>query len=226
MTAPIRVLIVDDHALFRDGMRAIFMGVTDIEVVGEASNGEEAISQAHELKPEIILMDIQMEPMNGVEACKRIVQDLPDIYVIMLTMLEDSDSLFAALVAGAKSYVLKGARRADVLKTIRAVAEGEIVFGAGIANRMSDFFRNFDNKINDEAPQTTTFSELTIRENEILALIAQGLDNHDIGNELDITAKTVANHVSNILNKLQVANRTQAIIKAREAGLKKDNKSS
>lgn len=217
VTAPIRVLIADDHALFRDGMRAIFMGVSDIEVVGEASSGEEAISQAQKLKPEIILMDIQMAPVNGIEACKRILRELPETYIIMLTMLEDSDSLFAAMVAGAKSYVLKGARRADVLKTIRAVAEGEILFGPGIANRITDFFRNLD--VSHDVLDTHPFPELTKRENDILELIVQGLGNHDIGQRLNIAPKTVANHVSNILSKLQVADRVQAIIKAREAGL-------
>lgn len=220
MSEPLRVLIADDHALFRDGMRAIFMGVSDIEVVGEAASGEEAVEQARRLKPELILMDIQMEPMNGIEACKRILDEMPDIHVIMLTMLEDSDSLFAAMVAGAKSYVLKGARRADVLKTIRAVADGEILFGAGIAHRMSHFFRNMDGSKSRAA--ANPFPELTSREARILDLIAQGLNNHAIGEKLNVAPKTVANHISNILNKLQVADRAQAIIKAREAGLGKD----
>ncbi len=220
MSEPLRVLIADDHALFRDGMRAIFMGVSDIEVVGEAASGEEAVEQARRLKPELILMDIQMEPMNGIEACKRILDEMPDIHVIMLTMLEDSDSLFAAMVAGAKSYVLKGARRADVLKTIRAVADGEILFGAGIAHRMSHFFRNMDGAKSRAA--ANPFPELTSREASILDLIAQGLNNHAIGEKLNVAPKTVANHISNILNKLQVADRAQAIIKAREAGMGKD----
>lgn len=220
MSEPLRVLIADDHALFRDGMRAIFMGVSDIEVVGEAASGEEAVEQARRLKPELILMDIQMEPMNGIEACKRILDEMPEIHVIMLTMLEDSDSLFAAMVAGAKSYVLKGARRADVLKTIRAVADGEILFGAGIAHRMSHFFRNMDGAKSRAA--ANPFPELTSREASILDLIAQGLNNHAIGEKLNVAPKTVANHISNILNKLQVADRAQAIIKAREAGMGKD----
>lgn len=222
MSEPLRVLIADDHALFRDGMRAIFMGVSDIEVVGEAASGEEAIVQARKLKPELILMDIQMEPLNGVEACKRILREMPDIHIIMLTMLEDSDSLFAAMVAGARSYVLKGARRADVLKTIRAVADGEILFGVGIADRMAHFFRNMDTATASDALETNPFPTLTSREAGILELIAQGLNNHAISEKLNIAPKTVANHVSNILNKLQVSDRTRAIIKAREAGLGKD----
>ncbi|MBL8120897.1 MAG: response regulator transcription factor, partial [Anaerolineae bacterium] len=138
----IRLLIVDDHTLFREGLRAIFLSVDDIEVVGEAATGEDAIQQAQTLKPDVILMDIQMGDVNGIEASKRILETLPETKIIMLTMLEDSDSLFAAMIAGARSYVLKGADKAEVLRTIRAVANGEILFGAAIANRVTDYFRN------------------------------------------------------------------------------------
>lgn len=219
MTTPIRVLLVDDHALFRDGLRAIFMAVTDIQVVGEAASGEEAVRQALELQPEVILMDIQMDGMNGIEACKRILTELPQTHIVMLTMLEDSDSLFAAMVAGAKSYVLKGARRADVLKTIRAVADGEVLFSSAIARRVSRFFQNMGEPPSDKRPRSLTFPELTYRERDILDLVAQGFNNHEIAEQLGIASKTVSNHISNIFNKLQVADRAQAIIKAREAGL-------
>ena len=219
MTTPIRVLLVDDHALFRDGLRAIFMAVTDIQVVGEAASGEEAVRQALELQPEVILMDIQMDGMNGIEACKRILTELPQTHIVMLTMLEDSDSLFAAMVAGAKSYVLKGARRADVLKTIRAVADGEVLFGSAIARRVSRFFQNMGEPPPNKRPRSSTFPELTYRERDILDLVAQGFNNHEIAEQLGIASKTVSNHISNIFNKLQVADRAQAIIKAREAGL-------
>ena len=219
MTTPIRVLLVDDHALFRDGLRAIFMAVTDIEVVGEAASGEEAVQQALELQPEVILMDIQMEGMNGIDACKRILAELPQTRIVMLTMLEDSDSLFAAMVVGAKSYVLKGARRADVLKTIRAVADGEVLFGAAIASRVSRFFQNMGEPSPKQSPRSRVFPELTYRERDILDLIAQGLNNRQIAEQLEISAKTVSNHISSIFNKLQVADRAQAIIQAREAGM-------
>lgn len=213
----IRVLIVDDHTLFREGLRAIFRAVPDIEVAGEAGSGEEAISKASELLPDVILMDIQMAQINGIEACKRILEKQPDIAVVMLTMLEDSDSLFAAMVAGAKGYVLKGADKAEVLKTIRAVADGEVLFGAAIASRMTHFFRSVGSapRIAHRQP----FPELTEREREILDLIAQGVSNADIAARLNVAGKTVSNHISNIFSKLQVTDRAQAMLKARDAGM-------
>jgi DNA-binding NarL/FixJ family response regulator len=215
---PIRVLIVDDHNLFREGLQAIFLAVQDIEVVGEASSGLEAVEKARQFQPDVILMDIQMDDLNGVEACRQILAVQPDIGVIMLTMLEDTDSLFAAICAGAKGYVLKGADKAEVLKTIRAVAGGDVLFGSAIANRITGLFRNFG-AARVKAHLPASFSDLTERENEILDLIAQGLNNQDIATRLGITGKTVSNHISNIFNKLQVADRAQAIVKAREAGL-------
>ena len=215
---PIRLLIVDDHTLFREGLQAIFLTVQDIQVVGEAASGREAIEQALQLQPDVILMDIQMNDLNGVEACKQILSALPDTGIIMLTMLEDSDSLFAAICAGARGYVLKGADKAEVLKTIRAVAQGDVLFGSDVANRITSLFRNLSNvQVRDQKPPL--FPELTERESEVLNLIAQGLNNQEIAVRLGITAKTVSNHISNIFNKLQVADRAQAIIKARKAGL-------
>jgi len=215
---PIRVLIVDDHTLFREGLQAIFLTVQDIEIVGEAASGRAAVEQALQLQPDVILMDIQMDDINGVEACKQILLAQPDTGIIMLTMLEDSDSLFAAVCAGARGYVLKGADKAEVLKTIRAVAQGEVLFGSAIAKRITGLFRNFGNvQVRDRKP--SVFPDLTERESEILQLIAQGLNNQDIATRLEITAKTVSNHISNIFNKLQVADRAQAIVKARKAGL-------
>ncbi len=215
----IRLMIVDDHTLFREGLRAIFKAVPDIEVVGEAGNGTDAIRLASDLKPEIILMDIQMTHPNGIAACQRILEHQPDIGVIMLTMLEDTESLFAAMTAGAKGYVLKGADKAQVLKTIRAVAEGEVLFGAAIAKRMTDFFRSVGNAPRMLPPPVTPFPELTEREYEILDLLTQGMNNPEIAHRLNITSKTISNHISHILNKLQVTDRAQAVIKARQAGL-------
>ncbi len=217
----IRLLIVDDHTLFREGLQAIFLAVNDIEVVGEAASGKEAIQLAEMLQPTVILMDIQMDDMNGIEASKQILEILPDTRIIMLTMLEDSESLFAAMMAGARSYVLKGADKAEVLKTIRAVANGEVLFGATIANRVTDYFRDLGTTPSQVEPSETAFDELTERELEVLNLIAGGLNNHDIAGQLHIAVKTVSNHISNIFNKLQVVDRAQAIIKAREAGLGK-----
>lgn len=216
---PVRLMIVDDHTLFREGLRAIFRAVPDFEIVGEAGNGETAIQMALELKPDVVLMDIQMAHPNGIEACQRILAKQPDIGVVMLTMLEDSDSLFAAMMAGAKGYVLKGADKAEVFKTTRAVADGEVLFGPAIANRMTAFFRSLG-KTPRSGPQSP-FPDLTERELEILDLIAQGLSNHDIAARLNIAPKTISNHVSSIFNKLQVADRAQAVIKARDAGMGK-----
>ena len=219
----IRLLIVDDHTLFREGLQAIFFAVNDIEVVGEAASGEAAIQQAELLKPDVILMDIQMENMNGIEASKRILETLAETKIVMLTMLEDSGSLFAAMVAGARSYVLKGADKAEVLKTIRAVAGGEILFGAAIANRMADYFRNLSAVSTTYDILPNPFPDLSERELEVLDLIARGFNNHEIAAQLHVSVKTVSNHVSNIFSKLHVADRAQAIIKAREAGLGKGN---
>jgi DNA-binding NarL/FixJ family response regulator len=223
MMTTVRLMIVDDHTLFREGLRAIFKSVPDIEIVGEAGDGNTAVQMALELKPEIILMDIQMEQPNGIEACKRILEVQPDIAIIMLTMLEDADSLFAAMVAGAKGYVLKGADKAEVLKTIRAVADGEVWFGPAVANRMTDFFRSVGSAPRITRQQASPFPDLTEREHEILELLAQGLSNSDIAERLNIASKTISNHISNIFNKLQVADRAQALIKARKAGLGKDD---
>jgi DNA-binding NarL/FixJ family response regulator len=220
----IRLLIVDDHTLFREGLQAIFLTVQDIEVVGEAASGEQAITLAQQLKPGVILMDIQMDDMNGIEASKRILEFLPETKIIMLTMLEDSESLFAAMAAGARSYVLKGADKAEVLKTIRAVANGEVLFGAAIAHRVTNYFRDLGTISSYRNIPTTPFPELSERELEVLDLIARGLNNHEIAEKLHVAAKTVSNHISNIFSKLHVADRAQAIIKAREAGLGKGNR--
>lgn len=218
----IKLLIVDDHTLFRDGLRAIFLAVPDIEVIGEAATGEAAIQAALAQTPDVILMDIQMDDMNGIEATRHILETLPETKIIMLTMLEDSESLFAAMMAGARSYVLKGADKAEVLKTIRAVAAGDVLFGSSIANRVADYFRNLNATVLAQSTEDRSFAELTEREMEILDLIARGLNNHEIAGRLHIAVKTVSNHISNIFNKLQVVDRAQAIIKAREAGLGKE----
>ncbi|MGB3716942.1 MAG: response regulator transcription factor [Candidatus Promineifilaceae bacterium] len=214
----IRVLIVDDHALFRDGVNAILKTAPDIEVVGEAATGKEALQQAEAQSPDVILMDIQMPDMTGLEATKRILQMRPDIGIIMITMLEDDDSLFVAMRAGARGYVLKGADKVEMLKSIRAVANGEAIFGPSIAGRLAGFFRQ-DNVASQKQDGGKTFRDLTDREQEILELIALGRNNKEIANHLHITIKTVSNHISNIYNKLQVADRAQAIILARDSGM-------
>lgn len=213
---PIRVLIVDDHTLFREGLRAILKVVSDIEIVGEAATGREAIKKVLTLSPNIILMDIQMPDMTGIDATQQILGTHPDIGIIILTMLEDDDSLFSALQAGARGYVLKGADKAEMVRSIRAIANGEALFGPAIAARLTKFFNS-----QDRIAEQTAFPELTERELEVLELIASTNTNHEIAKKLNITMKTVSNHISNIFNKLQVADRTQAIFKARDAGLGK-----
>jgi len=210
----IRVLIADDHVLFRDGLRALLNSVPDVEFVGEAATGDEAIAQAAALQPDVILMDIQMPGLNGIEATRRILQTSPHIGVIVLTMFEDDDSVFAAMRAGARGYILKGADQAEVLRAIRAVASGEALFGPAIAKKVIGFFSGARSAM---PPQV--FPELTEREREILDLIAQGRNNAEIADRLVLSPKTVRNHVSNIFSKLQVADRAQAIVRAREAGL-------
>ncbi|MCO5182927.1 MAG: response regulator transcription factor [Anaerolineae bacterium] len=212
MTEPIRILIADDHTLFRSGLRALFASLHDYTVVGEATSGTEAVTQAEALQPDVVLMDIQMPDLNGIEATRRIVQTSPHIGVIMLTMFEDNDSVFAAMRAGARGYVLKGADQEEMVRTIDAVARGEAHFGAAIAQRLMVFFAQPHNLPPD------AFPGMTDREREVLDLIAQGLNNEAIARRLTISPKTVRNHVSNILSKLQVVDRSAAIVKAREAG--------
>jgi DNA-binding NarL/FixJ family response regulator len=213
----IRVLIADDHPLFRDGMHGLLDSVPDTEVVGEATTGEEVIAQAAALQPDVILMDIQMPGANGIEATRAIIHTSPHIGVLVVTMYEDDDLVFSAMRAGARGYVLKGANQAEVLRAIRAVANGEVIFGPTIAQRVMSFL---------SAPRPVTparvFPELTERETEVLLLIAHGRTNEEIAKELVLSLKTVRNHVSNIFSKLQVADRAQAVIRAREAGLGRD----
>ena len=214
MKDTVRVLIADDHPLFREGMRGRLDRVDDIAVVGEASSGGEAVEFAHRLTPHVVLMDIKMPGLNGIEATREILRAKPQIGVLMLTMFEDDDSVFAAMRAGAKGYLLKDSGGEGVVHAIRAVTSGEAVFGPGVAERIIGFF----SAPRSAAPKRA-FPELTEREEEILSLVAQGKSNQEIAGQLFVSVKTVRNHVSNILVKLQVADRTQAVIRARDAGM-------
>lgn len=216
---PIRILVVDDHKLFREGLIALLVAAVETAVVGEAGTGKEAIAQAKALTPDVILMDIQMPDINGIEATRTILAEQSSIGVIMLTMLEDDDSLFAAMCAGARGYILKGADKAEVLRTVTAVADGQALFGPAIASRLTTFFK----KGGQMETAVVPFPSLTDREREVLVLIAQGIKNNNIATRLHISGKTVSNHISNIFNKLQVADRAQVIVKAREAGLGKND---
>lgn len=209
----IHILIADDHTLFREGVRALLASVPDIDVIGEASTGDEAVRNVRALQPDVVLMDIQMPGLNGIEATRQILDTHPQTGIIMLTMFRDDESVFAAMRAGARGYVLKGVDQSVMLRAVRAVANGESLFSPEIAERLMRFFANLRPATPPEA-----FLDLTTREREILTLIAQGDTNADIAAKLTISVKTVRNHVSNIFNKLQVADRTQASIRAREAG--------
>ena len=209
----IRVLIADDHTLFREGLRALLASVSDIDVVGETASGQETLVKAGDLQPDVILMDIQMPDLNGIEATRRILRVHPHIGILMLTMFKDDDSVFAAMRAGARGYILKGADQTVLLRAVQAVANGESLFSPEIAKRLMHFFATLT-----PAAPAEVFPELTAREREILTLIAQGDTNGEIAATLTISVKTVRNHVSNIFNKLQVADRVQAALRAREAG--------
>jgi DNA-binding NarL/FixJ family response regulator len=209
---PIRVLIVDDHPVYRDGLRGLVERAPDLELVGEAENGVAAVTLAAERHPTIVLMDLRMPEMSGIEATRRIVGTDPTVGVLVLTMSEDDDSLFAAMRAGARGYIPKDADAEELLGAIRAAALGEAIFGASIATRLMSFFAG-------GARSAAAFPELTERELEILEQIAAGRSNAEIGQRLAIAPKTVRNHVANVLNKLEVADRSQAIVRAREAGL-------
>ncbi len=213
MNEAIRVFIADDHTLFRDGLRAL-LNQAGMEVVGEAAGSEDAVLLVERLQPDVVLMDIQMPGPNGIEATRRITTASPHVGVIMVTMFEDDDSVFAAMRAGARGYILKGAGQEEVVRTIQAVARGEALFGAAIAARLAVYFA---------APRplapAESFPELTAREREVLDLIAAGQSNEAIAARLVVSRKTVRNHVSNIFSKLQVAGRAEAIIRARDAGM-------
>lgn len=210
----IRILVVDDHLLFRDGVRALIDSAPDCELAGEATTGEEAVRLAADLQPDLILMDVKMPDMDGIEATRQIARTSPHIGILILTMLEDDSSVFTAMRAGARGYLLKGASHEEMLLAIRAVAGGQAIFSPGIAVRMMEFFNTMQpGRVPD------AFPELSDREREVLGLVARHYSNAEIAKELVISPKTVRNHVSNVLSKLQVADRAEAIIKAREAGL-------
>ena len=218
MSDPIKLLIADDHALFREGVKALLAATDDIEVVGEAGNGREAIQEARAQQPDVILMDINMPEVNGIEATRSVLADRPETGIIVVTMLEDDASVFSAMRAGARGYVLKGAHHEEMLQSIRAVAAGQALFGPAVAARMMNFFQSVGDEVATGGSADEAFPELTEREREVLELIAQGVSNPEIAERLVISPKTVRNHITNIFSKLQVADRAQAIIRARQAG--------
>jgi DNA-binding NarL/FixJ family response regulator len=209
---PIRVLIADDHPLFRDGLAALLRAGPGTELAAAASAGLEAVELARETQPDVVLMDLRMPGLTGIEATRRIIEDNPRVAVVVLTMLEDDDSVFAALRAGARGYLLKGADQAEIRRAVHAAACGQAIFDSGLAARVLAFFSH------DTSPPTV-FPQLTERERQILELVAQGRSNTVIASRLHLSQKTIRNNVSNILLKLHVADRAEAIVRARDAGL-------
>lgn len=217
---PIRVLIADDHPFFRDGLRMLLDATPDTELVGEAGDGDEVVALAAELSPDVIVMDLRMPGAGGIEATRRILERNPEAGILVMTMVEDDNSVFAAMRAGALGYLLKGAGSSELLLAIRGVARGEAVFGSGIARRLIGYFAP---GAEQQAPRSV-YPGLTDREREILELIAAGRNNREIASELFLSLKTVRNYVSSIFAKLHFADRPQAIIQARQAGLGADRK--
>jgi DNA-binding NarL/FixJ family response regulator len=214
MTRTIRIVIADDHPLFRGGLRALLESVPDTQVVGEAAAGEEAVDAALSLLPDVVVMDINMPGLNGIDATRRILDETSDVHVLVMTMHDDDDAVFAAIRAGARGYQLKGAGQDETLRAIRSVANGEAIFGPAIAHRLQRFLTT-----PPHADPSTAFPQLTERELEILQLLAQRKTNAQIAAELYLSQKTVRNYVSAIFTKLQVADRAEAGLIARTAGL-------
>lgn len=211
-TDPIRILVADDDQEFRQGLQALLRTVDRVTVIGEAATGAEAIEHVAESQPDLVLMDLSMPGINGIEATRTITNSSPHVAVLMLTMFEDDDSVLAAMRAGARGYILKGAARAEIVRTIEGAAEGGVIFGPGVARRALSRFALPNAQ--PEAP----FPQLTTRERDILTRVAGGLNNDAIARELFLSPKTVRNHVHNIYSKLQIQSRAEAIAQARDAG--------
>jgi DNA-binding NarL/FixJ family response regulator len=209
----VRVVVADDHPIVRDGLRALIASLPDMDLVGEATTGREAVRAAVADKPDVIVMDLRMPDLDGAAATAEIGRVAPDVAVLVLTMFDDDESVFAAMRAGARGYVVKGASQQEIIRAINAVAAGEAIFGPGVARRVLGFFA--------DPPRAAepVFPQLSVREREVLDLIAAGLANAAIASRLGLSVKTVGNHTSAIFGKLQVAGRAEAIIRAREAGL-------
>jgi DNA-binding NarL/FixJ family response regulator len=212
MSVPTRVVIADDHPLVRQGLTTLLGAMDGFEIVGEAADGRTAIHLVTEHEPDVVVMDLNMPGLDGIEATRRIATNHPGTAVLVLTMFDDDDSLFSALRAGARGYVLKGSPQEDVQRALVGCARGDAVFGPAIASRVLDWFA---------APARTgpVFPELTSREREVLELVARGVPNQAISERLGVALKTVRNHLSNIFTKLHVSDRAEAIARAREEGL-------
>lgn len=211
MSDDITVIIADDHHIFRDGLRALLETEPGLSVIGEATTGREAVAVVTHQQPDVVVMDLHMPDLDGVSATREIVRLSPHVAVLVLTMFDDDDSVFAAMRAGARGYLLKGAHQSEVVRAVHTVGTGGAVFGPSVAQRVVRYF--------ERPPLSKAFPQLTERELEILDLVAGGVSNTAIASRLVIAEKTVRNHVSNIFTKLAVADRAQAIIRARDAGM-------
>lgn len=212
MFGTLRVLVVDDHPVFRAALHALLDGTDGMEVAGEAADGHTAVALAHRLEPDVVLMDLNLPDLDGVEATRRIVAAAPHTGVLMLTMFENEAAVFAAMRAGARGYLLKGARNEQIIRAVRVIGDGEAIFSPAIATRVLSL-------LGTATPRGESFPRLTAREKEIMLLIARGMGNASIADQLVLSQKTVRNHVSHIFRKLRVTDRAQAIAKAREAGI-------
>ncbi len=218
--SPIRVVLADDHPLFREGVAALLARTSDILLVGETGSGEGALLLVDELRPDIVLMDLKMPGIGGVESTRRIATHYPEVGVIVLTMSEEDESVFSAIRAGARSYVLKDADRGTLLRAIRAAAQNEVLLAPSIAHRIFgriDHSQTGEERSEEDLP--ASIRSLTARERDVLSLIARGLRNREIADQLYISEKTVGNHISNIFSKLEVEDRSQAIVFALRHGL-------
>jgi len=210
----LRVLVADDHPTFRRGLGALLASLPDVELVGEAADGEEAVRLAAASAPDVVVMDLDMPRLGGIEATRRIVAAQPAVAVLVLTMLEEDESVFAAMRAGARGYVVKGADTDDVLRALESVARGDAVFGPAVASRVLSYLTR-----PLSARDPLVFPELTDREREVLEHMARGLSNGEIARRLFVSPKTVRNHASNVFTKLQVSDRAEAVERARRSGL-------
>lgn len=211
---PIRVVVADDHPMYRYGLTAILEQATDIDVVASVGNGAALLEAVSEHSPVVAVTDLSMPDLDGVTATRRLLEQRPGLGVLVLTMHEDDEHVFAALRAGALGYLVKGADGDEIIRAVHAVAAGDAVYGGSVARRIVAFYSGAT-----ESPAARAFPDLTPREREVLELLAVGCRNHEIARRLGMSEKTVRNHVSQVLMKLQVPDRTAAALKAREAGL-------